>query len=117
MEVNVNVEVGLKEATIQRLAAIFGAPQTRPMQAPAAPVLPPKPKEDPKPEPAPEPKAPEIDNLTLNKAVKDAQARGIDAEVIRGVFTKYGIKSSRDCPTDKRAALLAELNDLDDLPL
>lgn len=80
------------------------------------------PKAEPKPEsapaPAPEaPKAPEIDNMTLNTAVKAAQGRGVEADAIRAVFAKYGIKSSRECPADKRPALLAELNAMQpDLP-
>lgn len=84
------------------------------------PPVPAKP--DPAPEKAPEapgePKAPEIDNMTLNAAVKGAQGRGVLPDTIRAVFAKYGIKSSRDCPTDRRAELLTELNALkpEDLP-
>ena len=117
----INVEVGLKEYTIQRIAAIFGGVQTRPMAAPSAPVLPPKPevKEEPKPEapkpeePKPEaPKAEAISNIVLNNAVKDALGRGVPAEKVREVFAGYGIEKSRDCAEGKRASLLAELNAL-----
>lgn len=121
MELTVNVEVSLKEATIQSIGKMFAAclggatsaPKPLPPTVETRPAAPaPRPEIPAKPEAAPEPKAPEIDNMTLNKAVKDAQARGVEADVIRGVFAKYGIKSSRECPTDKRPALLAELNDL-----
>lgn len=117
----INVEVGLKEDTIQRIAAIFGGVQTRPMAAPSAPVLPPKPevKEEPKPEapkpeePKPEaPKAEAISNIVLNNAVKDALGRGVPPETVREVFVKYGIEKSRDCAEGKRASLLADLNAL-----
>lgn len=117
----INVEVGLKEDTIQRIAAIFGGVQTRPMAAPSAPVLPPKPevKEEPKPEapkpeePKPEaPKAEAISNIVLNNAVKDALGRGVPAEKVREVFAGYGIEKSRDCAEGKRASLLADLNAL-----
>ena len=117
----INVEVGLREDTIQRIAAIFGGVQTRPMAAPSAPVLPPKPevKEEPKPEapkpeePKPEaPKAEAISNIVLNNAVKDALGRGVPPETVREVFVKYGIEKSRDCAEGKRASLLADLNAL-----
>lgn len=117
----ISVEVGLREDTIQRIAAIFGGVQTRPMAAPSAPVLPPKPevKEEPKPEapkpeePKPEaPKAEAISNIVLNNAVKDALGRGVPAEKVREVFAGYGIEKSRDCAEGKRASLLAELNAL-----
>ena len=130
--VNVNVTVSLEEATIQRIREIF-AP--RPAGIEARPALGPRPAVPEKPEgtksgdqvgpkpesapaPAPEaPKAPEIDNMTLNTAVKAAQGRGVEADAIRTVFAKYGIKSSRECPADKRPALLAELNAMQpDLP-
>lgn len=117
----ISVEVGLREDTIQRIAAIFGGVQTRPMAAPSAPVLPPKPevKEEPKPEapkpeePKPEaPKAEAISNIVLNNAVKDALGRGVPAEKVREVFAGYGIEKSRDCAEGKRASLLADLNAL-----
>lgn len=117
----ISVEVGLREDTIQRIAAIFGGVQTRPMAAPSAPVLPPKPevKEEPKPEapkpeePKPEaPKAEAISNIVLNNAVKDALGRGVPPETVREVFVKYGIEKSRDCAEGKRASLLADLNAL-----
>lgn len=125
MEVTVNVEVSLKEATLQSLGKLFtaclggapGAPKPLPPTVETRPAAPAPRPEVPKPQPAPEPKAPEIDNMTLNKAVKDAQARGVEADVIRGVFAKYGIDKSRDCPTDKRSSLLSDLNALQpDLP-
>lgn len=118
--VNVNVKVSLEEATIQKIAAIFSP---RPAGIEARPALGPRPavpekpagtkSEDQvgtKPESAPEPVAP-IDNMVLMNAVKDAKDRG-KADDIRALFGKYGIASSRDCPQDKRKALLGELNAL-----
>lgn len=116
----INVKVGLEESTIQRLGQIFTT-----CIGGARPGVPPKPtaaeirETDPKAVAAPTeaPKAPEIDNMTLNTAVKAAQGRGVEADAIRAVFAKYGIKSSRECPADKRPALLAELNAMQpDLP-
>lgn len=115
--IKINVEVSFQEASLQALKNIFttcigGA-------APVRPTLPPKP-EAPKveekpaeaPAAAPVPEAPAIDNMTLNAEVKGAQARGVDKAVIRGLFDKYGIGSSRECPNDKRPALLADLKAL-----
>ena len=124
MEAVLHVKVSLEEATIQSIGKLFtaclGGAQSAPKPLPATvetrPAAPASRPELPA-KPAEEPKAPEIDNMTLNKAVKDAQGRGVEADVIRGVFAKYGIKSSRDCPGDKRAALLSELNALQpDMP-
>lgn len=115
--IKINVEVSFQEASLQALKNIFttcigGA-------APVRPTLPPKP-EAPKveekpaeaPAAAPVPEAPAIDNMTLNAEVKGAQARGVDKARIIGVFDKYGIKSSRECPNDQRPALLADLKAL-----
>ena len=138
MEAVLHVKVSLEEATIQSIGKLFtaclggaqSAPKPLPTTVETRPAMGPRPAVPEKPagtksedqvgtksESAPAPKAPEIDNMTLNKAVKDAQGRGVEADVIRGVFAKYGIKSSRDCPADKRAALLSELNALQpDMP-
>ena len=40
-----------------------------------------------------------------------AKERG-QADAIRALFAKYGIASSRECPQDKRKALLSDLNAL-----
>ena len=106
--IKINVEVSIKDDSLQALKNIFttcigGA-------APVRPALPPKP-EAPKVEEKPA-EAPAIDNMTLNAEVKGAQARGVDKAVIRGLFDKYGIGSSRECPNDKRPALLADLKAL-----
>ena len=142
--IKIQVEIGFKEATLQALdqmlrsihktagkalneaqAQTAGANETQ-----AA-------KSDPAPAPAPVPAEPAaqgastIDNMTLNKAVKDAKDRIIEAHksahgdsfdegaaaqdakaLILNVFSQFDIAASRDCPADKRAALLKSLNDL-----
>ena len=126
--INVNVTVSLEEATIQRIREIF-APrpagiEARPAQGPR-PAVPEKPKEEPKPEsaPAPAPEAPKatevqaVDNMALNSAVKAAQGRGVEADVIRTAIRSFGIQYCRECPAKKRPELLAALNALQpDLP-
>lgn len=111
--IKIHVEVGLKEDTIQSLGKVFSACIGG--LAPARPDLPAKPAVEAKPNEAPAVPAAEtaaIDNMTLNAEVKAAQARGVDKAVIKGVFAKYGIASSRDCPDDKRPGLLADLRSL-----
>lgn len=123
--VNVNVTVSLEEATIQRISEIF-APRPAGIEARPAlgprPAVPEKPKDEAKPAsapaPAPEaPKAAEVDNMALNAAVKAAQGRGVEPDAIRTAIRSFGIQYCRECPADKRPALLEALNALQpDLP-
>lgn len=123
--VNVNVKVSLEEATFQKIAQLLGGRpagvEARPAMGPR-PAVPEKPagtkSEDQvgtKPESAPAPEAPAaeapIDNMVLMNATKAAKERG-QADAIRALFAKYGIASSRECPQDKRKALLSDLNAL-----
>lgn len=116
--VNVNVRVSLEEATFQKIAQLLGGRpagvEARPAMGPR-PAVPEKPAETPKPESAPAPEAPAaeapIDNMVLMNATKAAKDRG-QADAIRALFAKYGIASSRECPQDKRKALLSDLNAL-----
>lgn len=116
--VNVNVKVSLEEATFQKIAQLLGGRpagvEARPAMGPR-PAVPEKPAETPKPESAPAPEAPAaeapIDNMVLMNATKAAKERG-QADAIRALFAKYGIASSRECPQDKRKALLSDLNAL-----
>ena len=116
--VNVNVKVSLEETTFQKIAQLLGGRpagvETRPAMGPR-PAVPEKPVET-KPESAPAPEAPAasdaaIDNMVLMNATKAAKERG-QADAIRALFAKYGIASSRECPQDKRKALLSDLNAL-----
>lgn len=107
----INVKVSLEETTIQKVAQIFttciGGARPAVPSAPAPVEV-----RSAEPQKPAAPQQPSIDNMTLNKAVKDAQARGVDAPVIRAVFARYGIASSRECAPERRADLLAELQDL-----
>lgn len=123
--VNVNVTVSLEEATIQKIREIF-APRPAGIEARPAlgprPAVPEKTKDETKPAsapaPAPEaPKAAEVDNMALNAAVKAAQGRGVEPDAIRTAIRSFGIQYCRECPADKRPALLEALNALQpDLP-
>lgn len=144
--IKIQVEIGFKEATLQVLDQMLRsihktadkAINEAPTQAAGANEAQAA-KSDPAPAPAPTPAPAEpaaqgastIDNMTLNKAVKDAKDRIIEAhksahgdsfdegaaaqdakDLILNVFSQFDIAASRDCPADKRAALLKSLNDL-----
>lgn len=144
--IKIQVEIGFKEATLQVLdqmlrsihktvdKAINVAPAQTAGENEAKAA-----KSEPAPAPAPATASAEpaaqgastIDNMTLNKAVKDAKDRIIEAHksahgdsfdegaaaqdakaLILNVFSQFDIAASRDCPADKRAELLKSLNDL-----
>lgn len=144
--IKIQVEIGFKEATLQVLDQMLRsihktadkAINEAPTQAAGANEAQAA-KSDPAPAPAPTPAPAEpaaqgastIDNMTLNKAIKDAKDRIIEAHksahgdsfdegaaaqdakaLILNVFSQFDIAASRDCPADKRAALLKSLNDL-----
>ena len=143
--IKIQVEIGFKEATLQVLdqmlrsihrtadQAINAAQANESQAAKSDPA--PAPATAPAPAPVPAEPAAQgastIDNMTLNKAVKDAKDRIIEAHksahgdsfdegtaaqdakaLILNVFSQFDIAASRDCPADKRAELLKSLNDL-----
>ena len=114
----IELEVGLKESTIQRLGQVFtaclggartpapakpAAVETRPA-APAAPA--------PKPE-APKPaETPAVSANDINAAVVKAMGQGVSEEELRGLLTEFGLKKFSACPEEKRAELLARIEGL-----
>lgn len=141
IKINVNVEVGLKQTTLEALAAIFAHPSVPGFD----PI--PVPKDNPqletkrkakKAEPAPEPEAPaqdptpthaDDDNLPpddapapkkatpteddARQAVKAARERGVPAKTIKAFMKdSFGIASSVECPEDRRQELIDGLNKL-----
>lgn len=142
--IKIQVEIGFKEATLQILNQMLSSLCKAGDKAPDKTVAPATKevattteKSDPAPVPTPAPAEPAaqgtstIDNMTLNKAVKDAKDRIIEAHksahgdsfdegaaaqdakaLILNVFSQFDIAASRDCPADKRAELLKSLNDL-----
>lgn len=141
IKINVNVEVGLKQTTIEALAALFARPCAPGFDPLPAPTTEEKPQPEPKrqarkPEPAPEPEAPaqthaltDDDNLPppdapapqkstpneddARKAVKAARDRGVPAKTIKDyMMTTFGIASSVECPAERRQELIDGLNRL-----
>lgn len=141
IKINVNVEVGLKQTTLEALAALFGrpsAPGFDPLPAPATAENPqpqPEPKRKAKKaeaEPAPEPEAPapaDDDDLPpddapapkkatpteddARQAVKAARERGVPAKTIKAFMKdSFDIASSVECPAERRQELIDGLNKL-----
>lgn len=130
--IQINITIGLNEKTLDVLQAFAGARA----EAPAAPATKPEPKrpetkpeprkpevkEDPAPAPQPaeEPK-PEQPEAPESKEISDSELRvfikGIRDQVgsnkaIWDVFADFGIKTSIECPMERRAELMERLNKL-----
>lgn len=140
IKINVNVEVGLKQTTLEALAAIFNPLRgctTGAAEIESAPQPEPNRKEK-KSEPAPEPVAPaqdpapapaDDDNLPpddapapkkatpteddARQAVKAARERGVPAKTIKAFMKDtFDIASSVECPAERRQELIDGLNKL-----
>lgn len=142
IKINVNVEIGLKQTTIDTLRQIFG-----PQIVPAAPRIEldeePQPKTATDPAPTPEPEKPktegadpegtgaEYDDDDLppgnapdpvkktptesdaRNAVAAAKKRGVTAAAIKSYMkTAFDISSSVECPAERRQELIDGLNKL-----
>ena len=142
IKINVNVEIGLKQTTIDTLRQIFG-----PQIAPSAPRIEldeePQPKTATDPAPTPEPETPktegadsegtgaEYDDDDLppadapapvkktptesdaRNAVAAAKKRGVTAAAIKSYMkTAFDISSSVECPAERRQELIDGLNKL-----
>ena len=128
IKINVNVEVGLKQTTLEALAVIFN-----PWKGCTCAGIEAEPQPDPQPErPQPEPEAPapveDDDDLPpadapapkktpteddARQAVKAARSRGVSAKTIKDLMKDgFDIASSVECPPDKRQALIDALNKL-----
>lgn len=141
IKINVNVEVGLKQTTLEALARIFGTAMivAQPEATPAPTAMNPEPKRKPKKaEPAPEPEAPAPDPEPVpaddddlppddapapkkttpteddaRQAVKAARGRGVPAKAIKDYMQEtFNIASSVECPAERRQELIDGLNKL-----
>lgn len=141
IKINVNVEVGLKQETLEALKGLFG-PQIIPS---STKIEGPEPQQAPKPEPqqAPEPKTPakpapapapapveDDDDLPPNDApdpapkkvpteaemraeIQKTRKRGVPTKTIRDyIKDTFGVEASVDCPPEKRQALIDGLANL-----
>ena len=137
IKINVNVEVGLKQTTLEALAAIFNPwkgcscnciedepqPESAPKKAKPAPAPEPEPVEapasalaadddlPPDDAPAPAKKTPTEDDA--RQAVKAARSRGVAAKTIKEFMKEtFDIASSVECPAERRQELIDGLNKL-----
>lgn len=128
--ITIAVEVNLGEATLNALQRLLQAPAERTAAAPQ-PETKPAPAPETKAAPAPAaPAAPakedpnnwppkdfnddipgDITDEELRAAVKAAKEASSAAE-IRAIFQDFGIKTSIECPNEKRRELLKALVDL-----
>ena len=141
-KIHIDVEVGLKQTTIDTLRQIFGA-QIIPGKEIPTPEIPAEPTPTPAPAPTPEPEKPqttgadpegtgaEYDDDDLppsdapapvkktpteddaRKAVKAARDRGVSAKTIKELMkTGFDIAASVECPAERRQELIDALNRL-----
>lgn len=125
--INIKVTLDASDNLLGALQALTGGraqapatPATKP--APAKPETKPEPrkpetKEDtpapaPTPEPQPEPEKPaEITDEALRALIKEVRTATSPAAV-RGLFNEFGIKTSIECPMERRAELVDRLKKL-----
>ena len=135
IKINVNVEIGLKQTTIDTLRLFFGpqitaGPCLCALDDEPQPEKPTDPTPTPAPQPQPEAPAPvEDDDLPPNdapdpvkeapteddarQAVKAARGRGVPAKTIKDFMQKeFNIASSVECPAERRQELINGLNNL-----
>lgn len=134
--IQINITIGLNETTITALQAFTGGKSESPAaKTPAAPETKPAPRKvETKPAPAPETKSPLDEDMPEDIAtpapqpekpaeISDEELRAVlykarkssstAAQTIKNViFPEFGITTSIECPMERRAALVARLNNL-----
>ena len=140
IKINVNIEVGLKQTTLEALAVIFnpwkgctcGNIENGPQPETEQPQPNPEPKrmiegeepaeqeasatvedDDLPPNDAPDPVRETPTEDDARQAVKAARGRGVPAKAIKDFMQKeFNIASSVECPAERRQALIDGLNKL-----
>lgn len=123
IRININVTLDASGQLLQAIQALTGAKApaaaapTRPADKPLETKHEPKPetKEAPAPEAAPAeaaaPEATEISDEELRAIIKETRTASSPAAV-RALFNEFGIKTSIECPMERRAELVAKLKKL-----
>ena len=140
IQININVSLDLTDKTVSLIQGLLGqraeapAPQRKPAAKPETKPEPRKPETKEQPEPAapapdpsddlpfPAPEAPAeakeedlpISDEELRQVVFTARkAKTENPQIIKNeIFPLFGIKTSIECPTERRAELVAMLNKL-----
>lgn len=121
IKININVTLDASDKLLQAVQALTGAKAPKaPEQKPGQPV---ETKPAPKPEtkeapaheapaeaPAPE-ETTEISDEELRAIIKETRTASSPAAV-RALFNEFGIKTSIECPMERRAELVAKLKKL-----
>lgn len=123
IRININVTLDASENLLQAVQALIGqraqapaAPEHKPAeQVETKPAPKPETKEAPAPEAPAEAPAPaetaEISDEELRAIIKETRTASSPAAV-RALFNEFGIKTSIECPMERRAELVARLKKL-----
>ena len=121
IKININVTLDASDKLLQAVQALTGAKAPKaPEQKPGQPVeTKPTPKPETKEAPAPEAPAEapapaettEISDEELRAIIKETRTASSPAAV-RALFNEFGIKTSIECPMERRAELVAKLKKL-----
>lgn len=121
IKISINVTLDASDKLLQAVQALTGAKAPKaPEQKPGQPVeTKPAPKPETKEAPAPEaapaeaaaPEATEISDEELRAIIKETRTASSPAAV-RALFNEFGIKTSIECPMERRAELVAKLKKL-----
>ena len=121
IKININVTLDASDKLLQAVQALTGAKAPKaPEQKPGQPVeTKPAPKPETKEAPAPE-AAPAEEQAADPKEISDEELRAIIEETrtasspaaVRALFNEFGIKTSIECPMERRAELVAKLKKL-----
>ena len=121
IKININVTLDASDKLLQAVQALTGAKAPKaPEQKPGQPVeTKPAPKPETKEAPAPEAPAEapapeettEISDAALRAIIKETRTASSPAAV-RALFNEFGIKTSIECPMERRAELVAKLKKL-----
>ena len=129
IQININVSLELGDKTVSVLQQLLAAAPKPAQRKPAAkpetkPEPAPETKEDPKPEEKPEEAAPAaVEAPEETKEISDEELRDIvytvrkakpgnPQEIKNVIFPEFGIKTSIECPMERRAELVARLKQL-----
>ena len=122
IKININVTLDASDKLLQAVQALTGAKAPKaPEQKPGQPIqTKPAPQPETKEAPAPEAAPAEEEQAADPKEISDEELRAIIKETrtasspaaVRALFNEFGIKTSIECPMERRAELVAKLKKL-----
>ena len=122
IKININVTLDASDKLLQAIQALTGAKAPKaPEQKPGQPIqTKPAPQPETKEAPAPEAAPAEEEQAADPKEISDEELRAIIKETrtasspaaVRALFNEFGIKTSIECPMERRPELVAKLKKL-----